>query len=100
MVCAEDGPALRYDWQTGKRYVMSVETSKQMVASNLPSEANHGGETEKREFSFVSRKRGQQAGCELEAECLSVKYDMSGDSSYSLDSSTDQKKMPEFPSPP
>jgi len=92
VVCAAEGSLLGFRWQAGKRYVMSLETSKGLSIKNLPPEADHAVEHEKREFSIVAGESGQTKGFELAVECLSIKYGLNGDISYTLDSSTDPKK--------
>jgi hypothetical protein len=92
IVCGQTDSLLRFNWQAGRRYVMSLETSKQIVIPNLPPDANKGEENEKRQFSIVALKKAQQPGCELNVECLSTKYDKGGDGSFSFDSRNDPKK--------
>ena len=94
LVCAEQESLLRFNWQAGKRYTMSLETSKQLVMENLAPGANKSGENEKREFAVSVLKAGPKEGCELVMECLSTttKSESNGKVAYSFDSTTDPKK--------
>ena len=95
LVCAEQESLLRFNWQAGKRYTVSLETSKQSVMENLPPGANKGGENERRVFAISVLKAGQKEGHELVVECLSTKLEIleiNGESAYSFDSTTDPKK--------
>ncbi len=93
LVCAEREPLLRFNWQAGKRYIVSLETSKQGVVENLPQESNTSRENEKREFTVSVLKVGPKGGCELVMECLSTttKLEFNGKVAYSFDSATDPK---------
>ena len=92
LVSAEPESLLQFRWQGGKRYTMSLETSKQLVMENLPPSANKGAVNEKREFTITVLKASPKQGCELVLECLSTRFETKGDAAYSFNSSTDPAK--------
>jgi hypothetical protein len=99
LVCAEGEAELRFNWQAGKRYTMSLATSNQMVMEvamdNVPPIPQKAVADEKREFTISVLKASPKEGYELVVEGLSTKLEHNGGAkhnTYSFDTTTDPKK--------
>lgn len=102
LVGAEGEAELRFNWQAGKRYTMSLATSNEtimeMSVENVPPMSQKTVFDEKNEFTISVLKAAPKEGYELVVECLSTKLtdvkfkDESVFSTYAFDSTTDPKR--------
>jgi hypothetical protein len=77
LVCAEGEAELRFNWQVGKRYTMSLLTSNhnvlQTFVPDVPTILEKTVFDEKSDFTISVLKAAPKKGCELVVEYLSTK---------------------------